>query len=136
MEAVAPEKKRILLVEDDDFISDIYITKFTKTGYEVIYAANGQEALEKARSCRPDIILLDLMMPVKNGFETLQELKADPNLKNIQVIILTNLSQEEDKRAVLSMGAVDYCVKATVSFAEMLKKIDLYLKGTPALISA
>ncbi|MEK7494324.1 MAG: response regulator [Patescibacteria group bacterium] len=121
------EKKRILLAEDDEFISDVYTRKFTKEGFDVDLAMNGEQALQKAREHKPDIILLDLIMPVKDGFETLKELKADPGLKDIRVIVLSNLSQDEDRAEVRALGAVDYCVKAQVSFGEMVDKIKLHL---------
>jgi len=71
--------------------------------------------------------LLDLIMPVKDGFETLKELKADSSLKDVQVIILSNLSQEEDRQRVLNLGAVEYVVKADVSFSEIVKLVKKYL---------
>jgi len=73
------------------------------------------------------LILLDLIMPVKDGFETLKELKADSSLKDVQVIILSNLSQEEDRQRVLNLGAVEYVVKADVSFSEIVKLVKKYL---------
>ncbi|PIP26262.1 MAG: response regulator, partial [Candidatus Moranbacteria bacterium CG23_combo_of_CG06-09_8_20_14_all_40_16] len=76
---------------------------------------------------KPDLILLDLIMPVKDGFETLKELKADSSLKDVQVIILSNLSQEEDRQRVLNLGAVEYVVKADVSFSEIVKLVKKYL---------
>ena len=71
--------------------------------------------------------MLDLIMPVKDGFETLKELKADSSLKDVQVIILSNLSQEEDRQRVLNLGAVEYVVKADVSFSEIVKLVKKYL---------
>jgi len=111
----------ILIAEDDKFLVKVYQTKLTKEGFEVAIANNGEEAIKLAREKTPDLIFCDLMMPIKDGFETLKALKADPKLKKIKVIILSNLSQEEDKKRVLDMGAEEYVVKANVSFSEVIK---------------
>lgn len=126
METTTPAKRHILLVEDDEFISDVYTTKLTREGFEVERADNGEAALKKIHEHKPQLILLDLMMPVKDGFETLQELKADEDLKDIKVIVLSNLSQPEDKAKVKALGADDYCVKAEMSFQEMISKVKAF----------
>lgn len=113
--------------EDDKFISKIYKTKLEKEGYNIEMAVNGEEVLKLARERKPDLILLDLLMPIKDGFETLKELKADPGLKDINVVILSNLSQEEDKKKVMDMGAIEYIVKANVSFQEMIECVKKHL---------
>jgi len=122
------KKPLVLAVEDDVFIASVHQKKLAKEGFEVVLAVNGKEAIEFVQKRKPDIILLDLIMPIKDGFETLKELKADPNSKDIKVIILSNLSQEEDRQRVLEMGAVDYVVKADVSFREIIEVIKKYLK--------
>jgi CheY-like chemotaxis protein len=114
------KKPLILVVEDDSFIASVHSKKLTKEGFEVMMAGDGEEALEVVRKRKPDIIFLDLIMPKKDGFETLKELKTDPDLKDIKVIVLSNLSQEDDKQRVLDMGALDYVVKANVSFREII----------------
>ena len=80
-----------------------------------------------AKAKKPDIILLDLIMPVKDGFETLKDIKNDQELKDIKVIVLSNLSQEEDKQRVMYMGAVDFVVKANTSFKEVVQIIKRHL---------
>jgi DNA-binding response OmpR family regulator len=117
----------VLVVEDDDVLSSVHRNKLTREKFEVMIAKNGEEGLKMARDKKPDIILLDLIMPVKDGFETLKDLKADPDLKDIKVIILSNLSQEEDKQRVLDMGAADYVVKANVSFKEIVVLVKKHL---------
>lgn len=119
----------ILVGEDDAFLSKVYKTRLVKEGFEVMHAINGEELLKMARERKPDLILSDLIMPVKDGFETLKELKADPDLKDIKVIILSNLSQDEDKKRVLDMGALEYVVKANVSFAEVVNIVKKYLNS-------
>lgn len=117
----------ILVGEDDAFLSKVYKTRLTKEGFTVFHAVNGEELLKLAREKKPDLILSDLIMPVKDGFETLKELKADPELKDIKVIILSNLSQDEDKKRVLDLGAVEYVVKANVSFGDVLAIVRKHL---------
>jgi len=112
--------KIILVGEDDTFLSKVYKTKLAKEGFQVEHGINGEEILRLAREKKPDLILLDLIMPVMDGFETLAQLKADPDLKDIKVVILSNLNQEEDKEKVLKLGAVEFVVKANVSFKEVI----------------
>ena len=121
-------KPLILVAEDDIFISDAQRNKLAKEGFDVCIAGNGIEVLAKAREKAPDIILLDLIMPLKDGFETLKELKADAKLKNIKVIVLSNLSEAEDKKKVMDMGAIDYVVKANSSLREIVELIKRNLK--------
>ena len=109
-----PEKKKILLGEDDKFLSKIYVTKLSGAGFEVFWAANGEEVLTQAREKKPNLILLDLMMPVKDGFQALHELKADEELRKIPVVILSNLNLEEQQKKTLAAGAVEYAVKTEV----------------------
>jgi DNA-binding response OmpR family regulator len=130
MEEIIQENKKplVLAVEDDVFIASVHEKKLAKEGFEVVLAGNGQEALDFLQKKKPDIILLDLIMPIKDGFETLKELKSNPETKNIKVVILSNLSQEEDKKRVLEMGAVDYVVKADVSFHEIVALVKHHLE--------
>lgn len=121
------EAFRVLVAEDDKFLSGVYKNKLTKEGFEVILVMNGREVLAAARQKKPDIILLDLIMPGKDGFEVLKELKNDADLKDIKVIILSNLSQEEDKKRVMDLGALDYVVKANVSFREIVETVKHHL---------
>jgi len=114
---------KVLIVEDDHFISSAYKTKLTKELFEVELAFDGEEALEKARTFMPDIILLDLIMPKKDGFETLKELKNDSKLKKIPVIVSSNLGQKEDIEKALTAGAKDYFVKSDISLNELIEKI-------------
>jgi CheY-like chemotaxis protein len=119
------EKKqiKIVLAEDDKFISRAYKDGLTRAGYLVVPAMDGAEALVKVRETIPDIILLDLIMPVKNGFEALEEIKADPSIKNIPVIVLSNLGQESDIDKARTLGAADYMIKSNFSMQEVIEKI-------------
>lgn len=120
-------KKIIIIAEDDKFYANIYKVKLSKEGYDVLVVPNGEELLQAARLKKPNLILLDLIMPVKDGFQTLQELKNDKDLKNINVIVMSNLSQPEDVDKAKQLGAIDYYVKSDISVQEMLAKIKRYL---------
>ncbi|MDD5083949.1 MAG: response regulator [Candidatus Moranbacteria bacterium] len=120
-------KVSLLVVEDDKFYANIYRVKFTKEGYDIRLAGDGDEALKMARERKPDLILLDLIMPKKDGFETLRELKADTNLKDIRVIVFSNLSQDEDIKRVKDAGAFDYIVKANISLQDMVARVKGYV---------
>lgn len=113
----------VLVVEDDPFYSKIYKTKLAKEKIESQIVGNGNEAMKAAQVRRPKLILLDLIMPGKDGFETLAELKADPNLKDVSVIVLSNLSQEEDIQRIMSLGASEYLVKANIPIQEVIDKV-------------
>lgn len=115
--------KFILVAEDDKFYGNIFKTKLTKEGYEVIVAVNGQEALTAAKAKKPDLILCDLIMPVMDGFETLKALKADPVLKTVKVLVLSNLGQDADIEKAKALGADDFFVKADLSIQDVVAKI-------------
>lgn len=117
------KKIKIVLAEDDRFISIAYKDGLTRAGFEVIHAADGSEAIKKIKSEKPDIILLDIIMPEKNGFEVLEEIKKDAEVKDIPVIILSNLGQDSDIKKGKELGAVDYFVKSNLSMAEVVEKV-------------
>lgn len=120
-------QKKILIIEDDEHISKIYDIKLKSEGMNVVIARDGVEGLEKVISEDPALIMLDLMIPKKDGFEVLAEVKKMPNRKNIPVIILSNLGQQSDVERVMALGAVDYLVKANLSFQEVVAKIREHL---------
>lgn len=122
-----PHKAKILAVEDDQYLASIYQMKLKNQGYNVELAANGEEGLGKAKTFQPDLILLDLMMPVMDGYAMLNELKKDPKLKDIKVIILTNLGQEGDIQQAVSHGVLDYVVKTDTATTEIIDKIEKLL---------
>lgn len=121
------KKKNILVIEDDKFYGNIFKTKFAQEGYDVILATNGEEGLGLAKNNKPEVILLDLIMPVKDGFETLKELKDDPNLKGVKIIVLSNLGQQDDINKAKALGADDYLIKANISLQEAMDKVKKYL---------
>ncbi|RMD58846.1 response regulator [Candidatus Parcubacteria bacterium] len=121
-------KAKILLAEDDRFISLAYKDGLSRAGFEVVHAQDGEEAILKIKKEKPDLILLDLIMPDVNGFEVLKEIKQDKELSKIPVIILSNLGQDADIEKGKKLGAADYLIKANVSISEVVEKIKQFLK--------
>ncbi len=119
--------KSILVVEDDQFYSNIFKKKLTLEGFNVILAADGEQCMKAVREQPCNLILLDMVMPVKDGIQTLKELKADEGLKNIPVIILSNLGQEADIDETKKLGAADYIVKSNMSIHDMVEKVRKFL---------
>ncbi|MDP3900530.1 MAG: response regulator [bacterium] len=117
------EEIKILLVEDDTFLLNMYADKFRSEGFEVVIAENGVEAIQMANAEVPDIILLDIMLPKKNGFEVLAELKNNKITKAIPVILLTNLSQRDEVKKGMELGAVDFLIKAHFMPNEVVEKV-------------
>ena len=117
---------KVLIIEDDPLISRMYQKIFTFESFEVEVANDGQEGLDKARSFKPTLILLDIMMPKMNGLEVLEKLKADPETKSTPVIMLTNLAGQNDAETALSKGAVKYIIKSQYEpdqITDMVKEI-------------
>lgn len=113
----------ILLAEDDHFLATALGDKLTREGFRVFKAKDGEEALTLARVEKPDLVLLDLIMPRKNGFQTLEELKKDADTAAIPVLILSNLGQESDIAKAKSLGAIDYLVKSDWPMSEVVARI-------------
>ena len=118
-------KISVLVVEDDKFISNAFKTKFESEGFTCKLAFNGEEALEILQDFVPSIIILDLVMPVKNGFEVLRAVRQDARLKEVPVIVATNLGEEQYIVKAKEMGANDYILKSELSLSDLVKKIKL-----------
>ena len=103
---------KILLVEDDNALIDIYTIIFTKYNFTIEVAENGQECLDKVKDFQPDLILLDIMMPVMNGLQVLEKLKQDPQTNNIPVIMLSNIAETKEETKAIDLGALQYLVKS------------------------
>ncbi|MBU1165202.1 response regulator [Patescibacteria group bacterium] len=121
-------KKTILLVEDDEFLAELYATKLNLEGYEVLVASDGEKGFKTASDKIPDLILLDIILPKMDGFEILKKLKANKKTKDIPVILLTNLSQKDEVKKGLDLGANDYLIKAHFMPSEVISKIKKVLK--------
>ena len=119
--------KKILLVEDDDALASVYQTRLQAEGFDLRRVPNGEEALAAALEYKPDLILLDVMMPKVSGFDVLDILRNTPETLNIKVIMLTALSQDTDKERAESLGVDDYLVKSQVVIADVVDRIKTHL---------
>ena len=117
------------MIDEDRFLRKIYRNKFLNSGFEFIEATNGIEGLNKICSEKPDLVLLDIILPRKNGFDVLIEMKKNSVTKKIPVIIISNLGQESDIKRGLSFGAQDYLIKTDVGHSEVVDKVKEYLFG-------
>ncbi len=115
--------KKVLIIEDDIFLSELMAKKLEDSGFNVIKAIDGQEGLEKAASTKPDLILLDLILPGLDGFEVLKRIKDNAQISSIPVIILSNLGQREDIERGFDLGAQDYLVKAQFTPDEIVERV-------------
>jgi len=115
--------RKILIVEDDKFLRELIARKLSAENYEIIEAIDGEECLKKLKEAKPDLVLLDLILPGIDGFEVLSKMKDDPALASVPVIILSNLGQREDIEKGLKLGAVDYLVKAHFTPNEIVEKV-------------
>ncbi|MFA6042749.1 MAG: response regulator [Patescibacteria group bacterium] len=121
-------KPLILLVEDDTFLAGMYVTKLELEGFRVNLATDGEQALQLVKRELPRIMLLDIVLPKKSGFEVLAAVKADPATKDVPVILLTNLGQKEDVQKGLKLGALDYLIKAHFMPSEVVTKVKRLVK--------
>lgn len=117
------EAKKIVLAEDDKFYSKVYKHALEQEGFTVILAMDGEEAISKIKSVKPDLVLLDLIMPKKNGFEVLEDVNEDETLSKIPIVILSNLGQTSDVEKGKGLGAVDYVIKSDKSLADVIAKV-------------
>ncbi len=118
----------ILVVEDEKPLSSILGRALKKADYTVVFAYDGEEAIEKAKTMSPDLILLDLILPKVNGFKVLEQIKKDPDVSHIPVIVLSNLGDDKDIKDSLRLGAVDYYVKAQHPLLEIVEIVTKFLK--------
>ena len=133
--------KKILLVEDDPFLIDIYSTKLKESGFKLEIADNGEEALKKIRKRNaanfeknkkknlwPDVLILDIVLSRIDGWQVLQEIKKDEKLKDLKIIVFTNLGQKEEVEKGLALGATKYLIKAHYTPSELVEEIKKILK--------
>ena len=117
------EKKLVLLVDDDLTLREMYDERLKTEGFEIDQATNGSEAIQKAKARKPAVVLLDIMMPKVNGFDVLKMMRADQDLKDVPIIILTALIQDVDRAQGKKLGADDYIVKSETMPGEVITKI-------------
>jgi DNA-binding response OmpR family regulator len=125
---MADNKGTILLIEDDAFISGMYQTKLAMLGYTIRVAADGEQGWQELERALPDLLLLDIVLPKKDGFEVLSDVRRHPQMKDLPIILLTNLGQKPDVQKGLELGADDYIIKAHFTPSEVVEKIERMLK--------
>ena len=121
-------KKKILIIEDDKNLVRLLKDALPKNRYEVLLAIDGQEGLSKAKKGKPDLIILDILLPGKSGFDVLEEVKSDSDTKKIPVLILSNLGQEQEIQIGMNLGAADYLIKADFTINDVVKKVNSMFK--------
>ena len=115
--------KKILFVEDDDALAGVYLVRLEAEGFAVRRVANGEEALAAATEYKPDLVLLDVMMPKVSGFDVLDILRNTPETANLKVVMLTALSQEADRKRAQDLGVDDYLVKSQVVITDVIERL-------------
>ena len=120
-------KKKVLLVEDDVALSSVYKSRLEMEGFEINEVSNGEDALSEAINFKPDLILLDAMMPKISGFDVLDILRNTPETANIHVIMLTALGQPKDKERAQALGVDDYLVKSQVVIGDVVERVRYHL---------
>ncbi len=123
-------KKIILIIEDEDLMVRMYTKLFSFEGFDVSSSTNGEHGLKKAKEEKPDLIILDIMMPKMNGLEVLEALKSNPETAKIPVVILTNLGNDETLKQSLQLGAAGYLVKSQVTNESLVDEIKQYISDT------
>jgi two-component system phosphate regulon response regulator PhoB len=120
-------QKRILFVEDDDALASVYLVRLQAEGFEVQRVSNGEDALAAAISFKPNLVLLDVMMPKVSGFDVLDILRNTPETANLKIVMLTALSQESDKKRAQDLGVDEYLVKSQVVIGDVIERIKRHL---------
>lgn len=121
----------VLIAEDDTFFQKFYCNELKEKGYETEVAVNGIEAMEKMRATHPDMLILDIIMPLKDGFEVLTEMSQDPALKSIPVLVFSTLGQEKDMKRAMELGARGYVNKSFFDFDALIAQIQQITGKTP-----
>lgn len=114
---------KVLVVEDDAFLLKAYMAKLQNSGFDVQSATDGEEALAALERVKPDIVLLDLVMPRKDGFQTLQDIRSNPAYKDMPIFVVSNIGQQEELDRAKELGANELLLKSNLSMAELVEKI-------------
>ncbi|MDE2001472.1 MAG: response regulator [Patescibacteria group bacterium] len=120
---------KVLLVEDDPFLSSLLGNRLKKEGFDLSVTHSGNEAVKTLKEVKPELMLLDLILPGKSGFEVMEEMNTDPQAPKTPVIIISNLGQEADVARGKELGAVDYVVKARMTIDDMVDKVKGFFGG-------
>ena len=119
---------KVLLIEDDPFLSSLLANRLKREGFDVLNVKSGNEAVKSLKAFTPDLVLLDLILPGKSGFEVLEEMKSDPQAPKVPVIIISKLGQDADLARGRELGTVDYVIKARTTIDEVVQKVKDFLK--------
>ena len=131
MESTNTTIKRVLLIEDDTFLSSLLKNRLAKAGLEVVHAHDGEEGITMLQGNKVDLILLDLILPKKSGFEVMETIRQDPQLQGAPIIIISNLGQPEDVQKGQDLGAVEYFIKAKTSIDDLITNVISFLTPAP-----
>lgn len=118
-----PQKKKILVAEDDLFLANVYKSKLKKEGFDFQIAKDGDETMNLLKEFQPDLLILDLVMRGKDGFRVLEMIKLEPTLKNVIIVVASNLGQKEDINKCIALGASDYFIKSDVTLEAIITKV-------------
>lgn len=129
-----PTKRKILIIEDEQTLLKALDIKFNEAGFDVATAIDGQSGLELANQVKPDIILLDIILPTKDGLTVLEELKQNEETESIPVLLLTNLSDQASISRGVELGAAGYIIKADFSLDEVVQKVESTLAAHPPVV--
>ena len=125
---MAGQTKTVLIVEDDVFLMSLLKNRMESAGFSILAAKDGEEAIKILKEIKPDLILLDIILPGQSGFEVLEEMKSDPQISNAPVMIISNLGQDMDIDRGKDLGALEYFVKARSSMDDVIEKVGSFLK--------
>lgn len=120
-------KQKILIVEDEEMLAKVLVEQFKKSGFDIEAVFDGEQALESLKKSAPDLVLLDIILPKKDGFEVLKAIKENPDTQDIPVIMISNLGSDEDIKQSIKLGAADYYVKAQHPIYEITEKVSKFL---------
>ena len=120
-------KKTVLMVDDDSFLRNLYRDKFEKEGFEFIEATSGIEGMNKITNENPDVVILDILLPMRSGFDILEEMNESGMITEIPVIILSNLRQDVDIEEGRRLGAKDYFIKSETNMSDFMERVKEFL---------
>lgn len=118
---------KILLVEDDPMLQDIYLTKFKEVGFDVALAADGEKVIPELHKAKPDLMLLDIVLPLKDGWEVLSEVRKDPQWNGVKIVVLSNIGEAQDVEKGFAMGANLYLIKAHFTPSQVVDEVNKLL---------
>ncbi len=122
------QKKTILMVEDDSFLRHLYRDKFEKEGFNFIESSNGVEGMHRIESEKPNMVILDILLPIKSGFDILEEMNESGLINEVPVIIFSNLKQDIDIEEARRLGAKDYFIKSETNFSDLAERVKYFIR--------